>query len=206
MEKCIEKILSFYKKYLDIDEDKEAVLKYSLQVTISAIFSFSLAIIVALPLGIFSYVCVMLITCSTLRFFSGGAHCENMRNCAIYGMIIMNVLGLLVKSVEPSKNILYIAFVVFLFSVWAIRKYAPADTPQKPITSEKRRQILKIRSFILVCLWSFCVVEYYIVFNEIHKFILASALGILSQCFSLTKTGYVFAHKIDSLFNKILGE
>ncbi|TCO74380.1 accessory gene regulator ArgB-like protein [Marinisporobacter balticus] len=206
MEECIGKILSFYKKHLEIDENKEAILKYSLQITISTIFSFGLALIVAWPLGIVAYVFMMMMTNATLRFFSGGAHCESMRNCTIYGMVLCNIAGLLTENMEPDKNILYIAFGIFLFSVWAIQKYAPSDTPQKPITSKKKRKKLKIRAFIFVCAWNFCVINYYIIFHKVHPMMLASALGILSQSFSITQKGYQFAHGIDRLFNKILGE
>jgi accessory gene regulator B len=130
-----------------------------------------------------------------------------MWNCAIFSMIVANALGVLTKMVVPTKEIILSAIVfVFLFGLWSISKYAPADTPQKPITSIEKIKKLKVRSLIILLVWCFFNVGYYLLFDKVHGLMLASSLGILCQCFSITKVGYKLWQQSDVLLNKILGK
>ncbi|QXM07195.1 accessory gene regulator ArgB-like protein [Crassaminicella indica] len=207
MEKCIGRILEVYKNYLGIDDNQEAILRYSLYLMMSAILGYFLALAAAWLLGTFSYVFVIMITISILRSSSGGAHCESMWNCAIFGMVVSNALGLLIKVIVPTKEItLSILVFVFLFGLWSINKYAPADTPQKPINTFEKREKLKRRSLVILVVWCFLNIGYYIIFKRGHSMVIASSLGVLWQCFSITKVGYKLWHKSDCLLNKILGK
>ncbi|MCT4605562.1 MAG: accessory gene regulator B family protein [Marinisporobacter sp.] len=207
MEKCIGKILGVYEKHLEMDEGQKAILKYSLQVMMSAILGYFLALMLAWYLGVFSYVFVMMLTISVLRASSGGAHCESIWNCAIFGMIITNALGFLAKVLTPTKDVVLSTMgVVFLFGLWSISKYAPADTPQKPITSIEKIKKLKRRSVVILLVWCGLNISYYLIYNRVHGMMLASSLGVLWQCLSITKMGYKLWHESDVLLNKILGK
>lgn len=206
MEKLIHKILILYKKHLDIDSKQEAILKYSLKLLISSVEGYVLALIAAWALGIFLHVLIVMVTVSTLRVFSGGAHCSNATNCILYGAITMNALGKLSSAIEFSKIAEFIWIgLIFSFGLWAIRKYAPADTPGKPISTKLQKDRLKKRS--LSVLWIWTVMAFVLTFNyreQGHVWIYGSSIGILWQSFTLTNIGYKFCHVMDRILSKML--
>ncbi|AOT68622.1 accessory gene regulator ArgB-like protein [Geosporobacter ferrireducens] len=206
MEKLINKILILYKKHLDIDSKQEAILKYSLKLLISSIEGYVLALVIAWALGIFPYVLIAMVTVSTLRVFSGGAHCSNATNCILYGAITMNALGALSRIIEFSKitELVFISL-IFSYGLWAIRKYAPADTPGKPISTKLQKDRLRRRSALVACIWA--VLAFALTFGyreQGHILTYASSIGILWQSFTLTNIGYKLCHAMDRILSRML--
>lgn len=206
MEGIIDRILKLYKQHLDIDHKQEVILRYSLNLLISSIAGYALALLIAWALGIFSYVLVVMVTVSTLRVFSGGAHCSNAINCIVYGSITMNALGVLAKIIEFSTVTALISIgLIFFYGLWIVKKYAPADTPGKPISTKQKQDKLKKRSLAVVFIWFFIVLGLmYYSTRLAHVMIYASSIGILWQSFTLTKLGYSFCHVSDNLLSKVL--
>ncbi|WP_053955522.1 accessory gene regulator ArgB-like protein [Inediibacterium massiliense] len=204
MGNCIEKLLAFYQHNVGIDKDQEAILRYGLYIFISGMISYAMALIAGYFLGIFGNVLVMMIIVSILRSSSGGAHCESMFNCALFGAIVTNLLGWIAQEIPlTGKMVFSICSIVFLFGIWAIGKYAPADTPQKPITSPEKRYILKRKSLIYMALWYMGVGMYFLLFQKLHVFMIATAFGVLIQCMSITDLGYKIWHRGDFLIDKL---
>lgn len=203
-------IINYFKKNIDIDENQEAILRFSIHVTISAVFSLGLALLVALLLGTFSNVLIIALTTAVLRSFSGGAHSSTMFGCAIYGTIIMNIFGIITKYTNLNKGVLsIIILIIFLFALWSINKYAPADTPGKPITTKVKRQKLRRFSFLTLFIWFGICITWYTGLTKHYIFAYSSALGVLWQCFSLTNWGYSLLHHMDrvvQMINKKEGE
>lgn len=201
VENVIDKIIKIYIDKLSIEEKQEAVLRYSLHLLISTVIGYALALIAAYILNIFTYTLVIMLTISILRTFSGGAHCFNMINCGLYSMIIINVLGVIAKFTNPSKEMI---IVIFLYSLWAINKYAPADTPGKPINSKMKIIKLRKTSFLIICLWYMSFIGvYYTTGGKVFEFAYISGIGILWQSFSVTKIGYKFFNIFDMILNRI---
>lgn len=208
MEIFIDKILYIYKKNLNIDKGKQEVLRFAIRLVISTFLGYSLTIIVALILKNLWYVLPIMIVVSIFRAFSGGAHCSNMFNCAVFSAGIMNILGLIAKLIVPSKElIITMILAVFIFSVWSINKYAPADTPGKPINSKVKKEKLRKFSFSFVILWYGFSISWYLILNEFNFLTYVMAYAILWQSFTLMPVGYKFTHFVDKLisFHKYLG-
>lgn len=206
MEKLVNKILILYKNHLGIDSRQEAILRYSLKLLISSIEGYILALFIAWSLDLFSYVLIVMITVSTLRVFSGGAHCSSAINCIIYGAITMNVLGGLGKIMEFPKIVeVLLISLVFLYSLWAVKKYAPADTPGKPISTKLQKDKLRKRSIFIVCIWAVLLLGLTFSYKgQVRVLTYASSIGILWQSFTLTNMGYKLCHVLDKLISKIL--
>ncbi|WP_416387361.1 accessory gene regulator ArgB-like protein [Caminicella sporogenes] len=203
VETFITHILKIFKKHLEIDKKQDAILRYSLRLLISSILAYAFALLPALFFGTFKHVLITMLTFSTLRVFSGGAHCSCMLNCIASGAVFANILGLITKNIILNINksiILTIITFTFLYSLWSIGKFAPADTPGKPITTKAKKQKLKKMSLIVLCIWCFLCLICFILFDKYIIFILASTFGILWQSFTLTNTGYKFYN----IFDKIL--
>jgi accessory gene regulator B len=206
VEIIIDKIVHFYDQHLHIEESEKNILKYGVSVVVSTVVAYIVALLIAWPLGILPYVLVMMLSMSILRNFSGGGHCSSIRNCTLYGTIVVIGMGILYDLWKPTKNMGFVfSFGVFLFSLWAIGQYAPADTPEKPIKSEKKKKRLRRQSILIITIWYGCLTAIYYGFTEINPLIYATAFGVLWQSFSITPIGYFFCHQTDWIINKLLG-
>lgn len=202
--KFIELSISYIKNNLDIDKRQEAILRYSMQLVISGVFSLGSALLLAVFLGVVPSVFIILITSAVFRTFSGGAHSSTMFGCAIYGTVIMNTLGLITKYTNPSKSFLGVMLlIIFIFSLWSFYKYAPADTPGKPITTKVKREKLRRLSFFTLFIWCTVCLLWYTGLVKNYTMIYASALGLLWQSFSLTNWGYVVLRYMDRVLQRI---
>lgn len=204
IERLIDLILGMYKKHLNIEKKQEAILKYSLTVLLQSIIGYTLTLGFAWIFDIFWPALMIIITFSAFRSFSGGAHCSSPLNCELYSVISVNALAFISKLISLDyQYVMPIAIFTMLFSFWAIAKYAPADTPAKPITDPNKRYRLKKYSLTLLCIWSASMLLYFKTAHKGNMVILASSLGLLFQSFSITKSGYAFWKVSDELLNII---
>ena len=205
MEQLIQKIIKSYKKYIIMDASEEAILKYGIYLMLSAGLGALCTLVVSFALGLFPIALVVILTMSVLRYVSGGAHFIKMGHCVFMTMIITNAIALIVQYIPISfEGAFTIALLAFIFGIYSIQYYAPADTPQKPITNRKQRKRLKDYSLILISIWFLYVIIMFANQNyKMRNFILATSLGIIWQCFTLIPRGYQFYYQIDLLFEKI---
>ena len=204
IDKCTDRILGLIKNNATIDDKQTVILTYGLGLVINNIIAFAIALIPALLLGNLYHVAIILLTVSALRSFSGGAHNSNIINCAVNGAVISNLLGLLMRFLILNRAALY-SFIIatFFFSLWAIGKYAPADTPSKPIVTVVKKHLLKRNSYIVLAAWCFICIYWFLRIPQVSTFIYASTLGILWQSFTLTRAGYKLYDGIDKGLNKL---
>ncbi|MDF2548108.1 MAG: hypothetical protein K0R93_3006 [Anaerosolibacter sp.] len=204
MEKIIHHTLNMYKNNLAIDQGQEAILKYGIYLAYTYVLGFCASLILAQILGIFSSVLVLLIAISTFRNFSGGAHCASMVNCIVFSAVTANFLALFSKllAVDPIGMGL-ITLGIFIFALWAVYTYAPADTPAKPITSVTKRKRLRTRSYWVLIFGFAMNLSWYLYFGTIHHLIFTSSIGILWQSISLTKFGYRLYNAFDAVFSRL---
>ncbi|WP_432406598.1 accessory gene regulator ArgB-like protein [Wukongibacter sp. M2B1] len=204
VEALTDSTIDYFKKNTEIDNNQEAILRFAIEVVISFVVSLGLALLVALLLGIFPNVLIIILTTSILRSFSGGSHSETMLGCSLYGTIIMNGFGLLTKYTQPSKGLLsIIVLLILMFSTWSFYKYAPADTPGKPINTKVKRQKLRKFSFATLFIWCTLCLLWYTGLMKSLTIIYASSLGVLWQSFSLTDWGYALLHHMDRALRMI---
>lgn len=204
VDRSIDCILNIYKKNTDISDDQQAVLKYSIRLLISSILSFTMTLGLALILGTFPSVLVIIITVSLYRAFSGGAHCSSMGNCAIYGALTLNTIGLMTKLFKPTTSaMISMIACTFIFSLWAAVKYAPADTPGKPISTKVKRQKLKKMSVMVICIWVLGGIGWYANSKTVNVLIFSSTAAVMWQSFTLTAFGYKFCHTLDSVISRL---
>jgi accessory gene regulator B len=187
---------------LGLDENSTAVVKYSLTVYLTSIIGYIAIVLAAWPLGVVKPALASVITASLLRIFSGGAHASCSRNCVLAGAIIFPLLGLGAGYFTPSSIYLLYGMVTLagLWAAWAVYRYAPADTPGKPISTVQQRNKLRRWSFgiiILWFLWAFSLLTG--ITGVTYKTLVASALGIMWQGFSLTPPGYYLVDRFDRM-------
>jgi accessory gene regulator B len=207
METLVKSLTSIFTKQLSLDQDKEQIIAYSLRLVISSIIGYLAIILIAYPLNILHITIPMAIAHSVLRVCSGGAHASTSTHCFIIGSLIFSALGLIVKWLLPIYNFMYISVssaFIFIIAILIIKKYAPADVPDKPIKAKAQREKLKKLSLWVVIIW-YLVIKLSLLFtgDRYATFIIATGWGILWQSFTLTKAGYKFTEFLDSLLFNI---
>lgn len=205
MGKVTDRITDVFKEELDLGDNDTDVLRYSLAVYSTTVIGYAAIILAAWPFGVVGLALISVVTASLFRIFSGGAHASVSRNCILGGAVIFTLLGILAKHLDASFSVLLLTTIsAAIFAGMSVYKYAPADTPGKPITTKQQKSKLRRYSFIyLACWFMVAVLSFAGIFNIKGEYLFASALGILWQGFSLTPSGYCVVGVIDKLWKKI---
>lgn len=207
-EKLIDRITSYFKNELSLDENQTAVVKYSLSVYLTTAIGYLALIVTAWPLGVLGNTLAAAITASLLRIFSGGAHASRPENCILMGALVFPVSGLAAKYF--SFGIMYFdnffILITGIWTIWAVYRFAPADTPGKPLSTQKQRRVLRRWSFgIVICWTGWAVFASAGIFKFSLNILFASALGMVWQGFSLTPTGYGLVRRLDQTVENLRG-
>jgi len=142
VERLIKRLASDIAFSLGYDDEKKSVLIYGL----TAIMQISLTIVLVILFGILTGVPVeVLIVCfsaSILRNYSGGVHAVTAGLCTSISVIYCTSTALLSRKLlfalyNPVPMIIAIV-IIFGISYFIIYKYAPVDSPNKPIKTEKK--------------------------------------------------------------------
>lgn len=173
--------------------EKRAVYYYGFQIVIGGIFKFILLFISAAILGILKETAVLLLVFASLRTVAGGYHMDKYGRCMVTSLVIMLAGGLLTKYTHASwsrEALAILTLAVFLPGLYTMIKWAPSDTPNKPITKPERRRRLKIISIIHLSLWF--VITLALIALELSMVALAGCLGIMLGAFVVAPAGYAF--------------
>lgn len=192
---------------LDFDDDTEEIVIYGAINLIQTTVSFLLAIAIGFIFDVIYESLAFTITVSMLKKYSGGAHASTPGRCLFIGSTISVSFSLLINKILFKQNIWRITVIGILcigISLYIIIKKAPVDSENKPITSNKMRQRLKLDSIATILIYSIGMVIVLLIFkisaNLVYiKIFECVGLGTLWQSFTLTKTAIKFLHKIDSL-------
>ncbi|MHB8172770.1 MAG: accessory gene regulator ArgB-like protein [Thermincolia bacterium] len=207
MEKVVKKSVAYLVKELNLSGEQEIILTYAARIFVSSVMGYAVIILFSVVLGVLPYTLAAAVTASVLRIFSGGAHASSPFNCTFIGAVVFASLGLAGKYTSGwvGTYLPLLTLLVWLTAVAAIIRYAPADTPGKPINTKMQRQRLRIISLTVVFLWGLLALVSLAGPLEIEREIIyTSTLGLLWQAFSLTPPGYALAGTLDDCFNKVM--
>lgn len=200
------KIASYIIRNLNLDKDNEEVIAFSLDLLIIYLTNLSLTLIIAWLIGIFKESLAVLAVILILKLFSGGAHCSSAFNCTIFGILLTLLLGKLSKllSLYTNLNCLIIssAFSILL-SFILITKFAPVDSPAKPITSTIHKRRLRFFSILIIFLISIIQIVLFKT-SKIFSVILAINISMLCQSLMLTKEGHIIVKCFDNFLTNII--
>ena len=150
-EKFLKKsIASVKKKYPYYTEEKLEEIEYGLDAIYlnipKTLIIFGLAII----LGIFKDMILLLTFYGILRTFAFGMHASKSWHCLVISTVMFIGGGLVCKYIIIPY---YVKIIISILSLICIIKYAPADTHKRPLINAKRRKIYKIVSSIIALIY-----------------------------------------------------
>jgi len=186
----------------DLDDEKEAMLAYAIEVLSITFLDIVLTLLVGWILGVFWNTVACLITIAAFRHNAGGGHSESPWRCALVTMTVFPLLALAARYVsmwEPHYlNLISLISITVGFAL--LIRYAPVDSPKSPIISPVRRRRLKNLALIIMGVISVVIVG--LAFagrewaTEIH---MCLALSVLWVSFNLTPWGHRLWCFIDGL-------
>ncbi len=175
------------KKMPEIDEEKEEIIKFGLQMIIGELPKMFILIGAGFLFGVGWYMILAFFALLPYRAMSGGFHLKTHIGCLVgtvlfyYGNIIISKLLYLT---DFQKIILII--LAYIFGILMVSLYAPADTENVPIISKKERKKKKILSFFALSLT--LIVAVFIPDRMISNILI---IGIILQSLSITRLAYI---------------
>ena len=187
----IDKICTFLtnrirKEMPDIDDERAEVINYGLQNIIGEIPKTFLVLIIAYFLGIWKETLLTFILLIPYKNASGGFHLKTHLGCIIGTTIFYCGIPVLAKLLIINEIVKYIIIVaLWIFGMYMIRLYAPADTENVPILTKKDRNRKRIIAYITFSVG--LVIAGIINHNTISNIII---FGYLLQTLMITKLAY----------------
>ena len=174
------------KEMPEIDDEKAEVINYGLQNIVGEIPKIFLLFIISYILGMFKEVLFMFIVLLPYRGASGGFHLKTHLGC------ILGTTAFYCGNVFLSQNVIlddiikYILIgIAWIFGMFMIKLYAPADTENVPILSKKERKNKQIIAYITYSLG--LIAALLIQDNVISNILL---FGNILQTLTITKLAY----------------
>ncbi|NLW10268.1 MAG: accessory gene regulator B family protein [Firmicutes bacterium] len=202
MQKWVQPIALWFKKELDLDEEKTEVVAYALTSLFVILLDLALLVLVCGLLGVLKEGLVAACTGALLRMFTGGAHLSSPWRCAILSSLLPAFFGLFGKYTGPMlvpEFSLILLLSVLVWGVIIVSKYAPAEVKERPIRPEKKGFYRKA-GILLVVLWGIPAV-FFLSTNRPELF-LAGSCGLWWQTVTLTPPGFTIYRYLSDLGSK----
>lgn len=187
----IDKICEFLtnkirKEMPEIDDERAEVINYGLQNIVGEIPKIFITLGIALILGIFDLTLIAFLVMMPYKAFSGGFHLKTHLGCIICTTVFYCGTAFLSKYIIFGEMVKYIlTFLVWIFGMWMIKLYAPADTENVPILQKKVRRKKQVLSYVALTIG--LVVAVIIPNKDVSNILI---FGNLFQTLSITKFVY----------------
>ena len=174
------------KEMPEIDDERAEVINYGLQNIVGEIPKIFLLFIIAFILGMFKEVLFMFIVLTPYRGASGGFHLKTHLGCIIGTTAFYCGIVLLSQHIILEDITKYILIgISWIFGMFMIKLYAPADTENVPILSKKDR---KKKQMIAYITYSLGLIAALLIQDNVISNILL--FGNLLQTLTITKLAY----------------
>lgn len=151
----------FLSKNMIIETEYEEVYAYGIEILLSTILNFIVALTIALISHEFVACLLNLTAFVTIRIYAGGYHADTHWGCmtTLVGVLLIFIFVIKVISL---KLMMILSPILLIISAVVIFKYAPVEHPNKPL-SEKKKLKLRKKTLISLSIWIlFCIFFYFI--------------------------------------------
>lgn len=168
-----------------INFDDFEVYLYGLQLLLTTVFEIVGIFILGFYLGWVKEVAIFLIVFGLLRTQAGGYHANSVLSCFVFTSLFTFICIVIVKNVYISNSLVFISLIL-LISILLVFKYAPKDTPNKPL-SKKEYEKYKKNSRLLVLLLSVAILSISLIYKSLSAYCSIAALAVLAESLTLIK-------------------
>ncbi|HHV58896.1 MAG TPA: accessory gene regulator B family protein [Clostridiaceae bacterium] len=191
IDRCAYSLAKGLANQLNENHQKRSVYYYGFQIVIGSAAKLTLLAVISAVLGVFFPAVVILFTFALLRIIAGGVHLDTFGKCITSSLILIITGGLISRytfEYWPFELLAAFLAIVFLSSLFIMIKWAPADSPNKPITKPEEIKKFKTWSIVFVLAWG-ALVSLLVAFN-LHMYAIATGYGLIMQSFTVTPAGY----------------
>lgn len=174
------------KEMPEIDDERAEIINYGLQNIIGEIPKIFLVVGISWILGILKETLLVILIIMPYRIFSGGFHLKTHIGCIIGTTLFYCGTAFISKYIILLPIVKYILIaLLWIFGIWMIKLYAPADTENVPILREKERKQKQILSYITLTVA--LIIASFIPYNNVSNIII---FGYLIQTINITRLAY----------------
>jgi len=178
----------------EINNERAEIIDYGLHLIIGELPKNFIILGIAYILGIFKLTLLTVILLLPYRSVSGGFHLKTHLGCIIGTTLIYCGIAKISCYIIFYNQILkyIITLSVWIFGVIMIHLYAPADTENVPILSQKEKKNKKILSYIFlsIALIASCIIQNRIISNILLLSHIAQTICITKLAYKITKNKY----------------
>lgn len=208
MEKMARKLAANVARSLDYDAEREAVIAYGLIGIMQIIITFVLVLFFGILVGAPAEALIVCTAVGLLRKYSGGAHAGSAELCNAISVVYSASAGFVAKkylSAIDNPFLMLLTVVIFSVSYLIVYRYAPVDSPNKPIKTVKKKKRMRQGSFIILTVYfllAFTLIFFGCDYEVFTSYGISLLFGVIWQIFSLTSPGASLLHSLDLLFLK----
>lgn len=186
------------------NHEKRRVYYFGLQALIGELVKTVFLVIISLILGTFLPTLLISVFFASLRTLAGGYHMDTYGKCMISTLSIFILAGIFAQHTYlywETTGLLIFTIAVFASGIFILKKWAPADTPNKPITEpEEIRKFKRLSiSYILVWFPLMLVLLYF----KLNICVLSGCMGILLSASIVTPLGYRLFQGLSRSLDKV---
>lgn len=204
IDRCAFVLAKYLTERLNENHQKRRIYYYGFQIVLGGIVKVSLLVLISYILGALMPTLTLVFFFATLRSIAGGVHLDTYGKCITTSLIIFIACGVIIRYTYiywPADIVRVLVLLVFLVSLAIMVKWAPGDTPNKPITKMEEIKKFKALSILYVCVWAI-VMAIFIVFD--YKMLTISAsLGVIIEAFMVTPFGYQLFEGLEAKLNRV---
>lgn len=175
-------------RYFHLPEDRRDVLFYGVTCLLLDLLGLVAIVLAGFLVGLPGLTLVAAATSGLFRSFTGGAHFYSPWLCTAASAAIAALLGVAAAALRglPTTQLTLGLALVVAASAVAFHRYAPVDSPAKPISPAKRAKLRRAAWLVLVA-WTGAAGIFLATGDA--GLVVASALGLLWQSWTLTPGG-----------------
>lgn len=207
MEKLARKLANKIAVSLEYDKEKEAVVAYGLIAMIQVAVTVLLVLLLAILIGAPIEAMIICFSVSILRKYSGGVHAESAELCTFISILYCTGAAYLSKKlllgIYSPIPMLAAVIAIYGLSYLIVYKYAPVDSPNKPIHTDKKRKRMRRGSFIILSVYLSLSIVFFVLgyeFKMLNSFGISLLFGVSWQVFTLTPLGSNLLGRLNIFF------
>lgn len=205
MEKLARRIARDSAASLGYDAEREAVMAYGLIAIIQIVVTVGLALAFGLLVGAPLEALIVCFSVSILRRYSGGAHAHDVDFCTVVSVVYCTLAAAASKALALWYQPIAMAIAILLVygaTWWIAYRYVPVDSPNKPITSEKKIRRMRRNSFAVILAYLAIQAAFFLAGIGRQAFWslgISLLLGLSWQALTLTPLGAILLNKLNDL-------
>lgn len=185
------------------NHQKRSIYYYGFFIVFAAIVKGVILVSVAFLLGVLLPVLLITAAFASLRIIAGGYHMDTLGKCLFVSMGLFVAAALIAQhtyGLWSMISLVALITITFITGLYILIRYAPKDTPNKPITNPKEIRKFKCLSIVYLFILTIGAVALTALAHKL--FVLSLCFGILLELFAISPTGHKFFDIIKYKLNK----